>query len=181
MKATRREILGVSVVSGLGAVAGTNLCAAQEEKKAARDYQKGSRRRGDPPRASSVSTAMLRQAGDPLGARFAIFEGCYESDGVKVCVTVDSDRVCASFYLVGNKLFDVCQGWSNPGEEVLTTTFRSDTLNSGIWKLQDPVATVSHNLASGDGEVRFDAVLFKLTLNGYKEKKNWRNEQVLSW
>ena len=127
-----------------------------------------------------ITEPEIQSAWD-TGLSGTIFKDCYQYQVVNICVEINYKEVCAELYLLGNKLADICAGWSRKGNE-LTADINMITLNSGIWKLERPKLHFVHALDTNDGYVAFTSKLYKLTVfEGYKEKERWDSQNILDW
>lgn len=109
-----------------------------------------------------------------------IWSGCFGFSVVSICINVYIDKACAELRFVGITLDETCSTWRRDGD-ILRTSIGLGTQNSGVWKLEDPRINFEHNLATDRGSARFSATLYELTWRGYRERKKWDNELILSW
>jgi len=110
-----------------------------------------------------------------------LWRGCVDVYSViHLCLELYFDRFCAKVDLVGTPVASQCAEAEKTGETIRAKVDLG-RVNVGIWKLEGIVVQAEHDLGTGYGKIFFSAVLYQLTITGYKEKKRWENELIASW
>lgn len=111
-----------------------------------------------------------------------IYKKCLEIyEGVaEICIKVKTDEVCAEVKLLNLKLAEGCAEYDakdNTGKAELNF----GTINTGIWKLESILIQVEQNFDTGNGRVTFSGNLYQLTIQGYKKRRKWDDEELSRW
>ena len=111
-----------------------------------------------------------------------IYEKCFEIyEGVaEICIKVKTNEVCAEAKLLSLKLAEGCVGYDVQGN-LGKAKLDFGTINTGIWKLESIVIQVKQNFDTGDGRVTFSGKLYQLTIQGYRKRREWNDEELSRW